>query len=200
MCNATLTMLKPLHIICLLALLGVGLVSCKDDTCDKPQQPQFVIIKDTAEIEIEDYSINPVVSTLPYDNGTLIYDIDNNGIPDIKAVQSLIDSSDGIIYDIETFYNLSTDSSLEFSYRPSWNLAFPYDKLRNHDIGDTLDESLSWSHKSSFEIKQYEFFSNGESFYMWNHKYAAFRKRVGNRYKYGWIKVSHTYGPSVMQR
>lgn len=70
-------MLKPLHIICLLALLGVGLVGCKKEQeittlPDSEVLQEFFTIKDISEYDTAYFYINPLKNKLNTIYNTLL--------------------------------------------------------------------------------------------------------------------------------
>lgn len=203
-------MLKPLHNICLFALLMIGLVSCKKEQVNtlpdsNPQQYYFTI-KDTAEYPDADYYINPMVFHFPQGvDTTIYYHLDNDGIADLKFTKWDTAYSGGGYAYAETMYDLTPDSTLNFSAKP-----FYASGLYPHALGDTLfgNNNIDWTNKNSFAIKSGDYVPPSESWLIYNwvsqvYKMVGFRKMINGNYKYGWIMIdtyNGTYGPSAIER
>lgn len=201
-------MLKPLYIICLLALLGMGFVACEKDGVLNPiiQSVPYIIINDTSEYDNAHFYVNSTVLHFPDFNvpDTLYYFLDNDTIDDLKFVKVNNTYPNGGYYVGVSMYDLSSGQTLAFSARPNWSA-----ELNAHMLTDTVDENINWSDSTHFPINWGDY-SNppAEYWYIYNwssqtNKMVGFRKQVGSEYKYGWIiidVVNGAYGPSVMQR
>lgn len=194
-------MLKPLHIICLLALLGVG---CKKEEQvstlpDSTPQQYFFTIKDTAEYSSADFYINPTAIYLPQGYSSTYYDIDGDSVFDFKFKrEQYTDGSNG--FNQIEFFNLLPDSSIEFYVK-----VLNSEVLKPLAINNSTNPTTYWNYIDYALLSQYEYTSNSDGFFSWNSYsttkvYIGFRKIVGSDYKYGWVKFANDkVGPAVIQ-
>lgn len=195
-------MLKHLHIICLLILLGVGLVSCKKDNVttlpDSEALPEVFDIREITEYDTSNYYIDSNVYLLDAmgSGSYILYDIDGDNLSDLqhyfKYSYDVNTNTSGVS---NTIGKLNSDTIISFSTINSSSAS-----LKPHQVGDSINTSLFWSNETCcWYFDLFESASNSTN-------YIAIRKRIGDTYKYGWICYSriswwsHKLGPLVMQR
>ncbi|UPT66300.1 MAG: hypothetical protein M0D57_17775 [Sphingobacteriales bacterium JAD_PAG50586_3] len=195
-------MLKPLYIICLFALIGLGLVGCEKEQIttlpDSTPQQYFFTIKDTSEYNSADFYINTDVRVFPSPNSSIEFDIDNDNINDIRLTHEHIGSNGSGNINV-VLNDLTPDSSLTFSAKTN-NLYSPFP----YQLGDTISESQNWSYINHFLLTDLDYTPNSDYVYYWNWgdpdlQYLAFRKKIGSDYKYGWFMIGGYIGLSVIQ-
>ncbi|UPT66298.1 MAG: hypothetical protein M0D57_17765 [Sphingobacteriales bacterium JAD_PAG50586_3] len=183
-------MIKPLYIICLFALLGLGLVSCKKEKSDS------IEIMDISEYNSSEYIVNN--STFCFSAGTFsdfdYLSVDNNSVSDVK-VGYQYSFQGGNAYSSYYIAKVNPGVLIEFAIN-SDSLLMPYLD------GDNIGPSCIWYSKSYFSIP-----SEDLNIWFTGVKYIGFKIPDGNTYKYGFIKFYYDqtiskgcFGPSVMQR
>ncbi len=187
-------MLKPFTIVCLIALLAVGVVSCKKELQDSQPAQVVFTIKPITEYDTTDYYIQSTDTAL-LPNTTFFCDVDGDGSNDLKFTYEYYnDTNADILNSYFKFYDLTNDSIITLSLKQGYHL------------GDTIKETLNWSKTNYFMLNSLETTSISGYFFDWNYgsttnSYICFRKRIGNTYRYGWIKIGYNrIGPVVMQR
>ncbi|UPT66299.1 MAG: hypothetical protein M0D57_17770 [Sphingobacteriales bacterium JAD_PAG50586_3] len=179
-------MIKPLYIICLFALLGVGLVSCKKEKSDP------IEIKDISEynaanfyINTSEYYLNPSDYTgYSFNNSNV--DIDKDIVYHTNFV-----TNNNVYIGSSAYFTITSD--LEFHVDPATNKIIP------HTIGDSFSSDMNWSSTPNTGL----YSSNNPD---WNDanptfKHLIFRKNINGEYRYGWVIARvNGVGPSVMQR
>jgi hypothetical protein len=195
-------MLKPLHIFCLLVLLGFGLAGCEERECnDITQCNEVFTVKATNEYSSDCYIVNPATYTLLSidQDTTFYYDVDLNGEPEFMISNTT--SSDGFTIAIQ---DITLGDAVTVAHRPGipfwYNCFMPGDTIKLDTLWTNHYKQVLWS----VHLNNYGEQEIGN----WNWKgpqyeYLFFRKKVGSDYKYGWIKLKDNdqeFGPCVMQR